>query len=800
MYMLENPMNVRAKKERRHEGRKDGENYPYIHIEKHPEQREQYIALFGVKLSTLIDRCETEGRRLSDAIYDQYKFIQCLLDGSHDQVIELRYHATPDSQNWTRGRLDISLIAGSGSKSAQEARRTAERMYENLASVMAVESENFNFQAIKEGKEFNSKWKPFEFNDVVEIVRMEDVTEFFCHVSPFVLQPTDLSRLCKALLMQKEPVIYSITLRSVNLTEEEKSYIRNPAKETGAAIGFTSSGKSEPQDLKLPQNSDKAEYLMKINLASSGTIPSSLIDLIGSEITAPARYEDGRNFEDGRYKGGYSWYRPQNSEDLESAVKALNYREFKALAPSKLPERMKRIRYVFDPAQAVSAFRFPVALNGKEIPGIDTKSYMPALSPELPKEGVLLGVSRHGTSATEVRLADEDRRKHTYIQGATGTGKTTLITSMALNDIYAGKGVIVIDYTGDLCLELLKRLPRERANDLVYFNPADTKHPIGFNPLAYDTSSQFRELQKENIVSSIISWLKREYEKDAMGPIFFQCVRNALLLAMADDTEEATIMDFLEVFYKKGARDSKYVKLKNPMVKMFWDEVFNSDRFKNASDNGVTLFQYIISKFSPLVDSEMTRNIFCQKKSKLDMREIIDIRKILLCNFSKGLIGEFNSKFLGLMTLFKIEQAALSRADIPEDKRMDSYIYLDECQNLQTEHFYNLLSEMRKYRLNITLANQHFSQLNDKMRDAIMGNCSTMIIFKTGIKDAEMLEPMLYPHKKELALRIPKYHALVRMQVKEEVKTFTMETMPVRVEPDEEVMKLAVMMSQIKYG
>lgn len=794
MYMLENPNKVQEIKESRHEGGNESENYPYIHVEKHHEQKEKHIAFFGMKLSSLIDRCETADRRLSDAIYDQYRFIQCILNGGNDQTLELRYLANPDSRNWTMGRLDISLIAGTRSSSPQEARRAAEAMYDNLSAIMAVESDNFQFETIKEGKEFNSLWKPFEFNDVVEIVRREDVAESSCHVSPFLFQPTDMSRLCKALLMQNGPVVYSITLQPTSLTEEERGYLRNPEKESGSGIGFLSCAKTDAPEFRLPPNSDKAEYLMKINLASSGTIPPSLIDLIGSEITAPARYVDGR------YTGGYSWYRPNNSDDLENAGKALNSQEFKALAPSKLPERVRRLRYVFGPTQAISTFRFPVALNGKEIPGIDIKSYMPVLSPNLPSEGVIIGVSRHGSSATEVRLSNEDRRKHTYIQGATGTGKTTLITSMALNDIYSDKGVIVIDYHGDLCVELLKRLPRERANDVVYFNPADTKYPMGFNPLAYDPSSPFRELQKENIVSSIISWLKREYEKDAMGPIFFQCVRNALLLAMADDTEEATIMDFLEVFYKKDVRERKYAKLKNPMVKMFWDEIFDSNRFKNTSDNGVTMFQYIISKFSPLVDSEMTRNIFCQKKSTLDMRDVLDTRKILLCNFSKGLIGESTSKFLGLITLFKIEQAALSRANIPEEKRVDSYIYLDECQNLQTEHFYNLLSEMRKYRLNVTLANQHFSQLDNKMRDAIVGNCSTMIVFKTGIRDAEMLEPMLYPHKKELVLRIPKYHALARMQVKEEVKTFTMETLPVCVEPDEEVMKLAVVKSQIKYG
>ncbi len=175
-------------------------------------------------------------------------------------------------------------------------------------------------------------------------------------------------------------------------------------------------------------------------------------------------------------------------------------------------------------------------------------------------------------------------------------------------------------------------------------------------------------------------------------------------------------------------------------------------------------------------------------------------KKILICNLSKGLIGEFNAKFLGLMLLSKIEQAALSRADMPVEKRVDSYLYLDECQNLQTEHFYNMLSEMRKYRINITLANQHFSQLDERMRDSILSNCGSLIIFKTGVKDAEMLEPMLHPYDKALVLKLPYYHAAVRMTVKNESRIMTMETQPLLAKANPKIMEAVVSLSRVKFG
>lgn len=193
-----------------------------------------------------------------------------------------------------------------------------------------------------------------------------------------------------------------------------------------------------------------------------------------------------------------------------------------------------------------------------------------------------------------------------------------------------------------------------------------------------------------------------------MGPFFFQNVRNGFHLIMADDMAPTTLLDFPMIFLDEKFMNRRLAALRNPLARKFWEETYNPKKYRASSD-GISLLEYVICKFSPFVDMPTTRNIFGQPQAKLDFREVIDKKKILLCNFSKGLVGQSIARLLGFITLFKIEQAALSRADLPEAERADCFLYLDECQNLQTEHFPQLLSEMRKYRVNMTLANQHFS-------------------------------------------------------------------------------------------
>lgn len=786
----------------------DTERYPYIHVERHIEMKNTYYSFWGARVVALIDKSYLSEVKMADLFNEHIKFVNCLLESRPAQTIELRYIVNPDREDWTKGKLEIVLMGRNVASSRAEARLSAMKMWNNIVPVLAIEADHVEFKMIREREDFLSSWMPFEVKDIVEITCREEMVKvdknllIYNHYH-FIPNMGTLSRLCKGLLARKEPLIYSISLKPVVLTEVEKNYMGNPFQKVS---GFM------PLDIKHQDQEDhayhgsgcstKAAYHLKMHVTSACDILSSTVDLIGSECTYPPRCTDVNVYGDGdrKHKGGYAWHRPLNAETFKIAVNNIRYQEFETWAPTLSPKGLERLRYIFSPEEASAVFRLPVTTEKNDLPGLKIKNNLPLMSPKFAENGLLVGMSRFGDITTEVRLAAPERRKHCYIQGATGTGKTTLIMNMALQDIWEGRGVMVMDFHGDLSDELLKRLPPERLDDLIYFNPADTKYPIGFNPMAYDPASPLKELAKENIVSAILSWLKKEYNSDTMGPAFYQNVRNALLLAMADDSESATIMDLVNIFFDKEFLKRKLAKLNSPIAKRFWLDVYDSTRYNKSGDNGITMLQYITCKFSPFIDSELSRNIFCQRVTGLNFRRIMDSKKILVCNFSKGLIGETNADFLALMTLSKIEQAAFSRIDIPEEERADFYVYLDECQNLQTEYFYNLLSEMRKYRVNLTLANQHFSQLNEKMRDAIVSNCGTVFIFKTGVKDAEALEPMLYPYNKRLIVNLSNYQAVARMPVTGELKSFTLETLPLQMQEYPLLRKAAIEKSRKKYS
>lgn len=540
---------------------------------------------------------------------------------------------------------------------------------------------------------------------------------------------------------------------------------------------------------------------MTVVVASRHELSRSLLDLIGCEITQPpATREMNKGILDQLYGGGFTWQEAQTEHDRRAATRTLLYHEPNHWLSSLAPEGLVRLRYLSDPEQAGFAFRFPVVIDGEPIPGFPAGASLPFISSSVSGEGVTIGRSRYGEAAIPIRLGLEDRRRHCYIQGATGTGKTTLIQNMALQDMRSGLGVIVVDWHGDLCLDLLRRIPMERIADVIYFNPADTDYPVGLNLLSYDPYSRFKEQHKERIIDVIISYVQREYPAEMVGPIFLQNVRNGLHLIMANDEEAATLLDLPVIFLDEKLMRRKLEALKSPIARKFWEDVYNSKDYRNGRD-GASLLQYIISKFSPFVDMALTRNIFGQASSKLDFRQVLDGQMILLCNFSKGLIGESFARFLGFITLLKVEQAVLSRAAVPERNRLACSLFLDECHNLQTEHFPQLLSEMRKYGVNITLSNQHFSQIDEKMRDAVLGNCGTLVIFKTGVRDAAILEPAFYPFNRKLLVRQSNFHAAVKTLVDGKPQIFTMETLPsLAEERDEGSMQAIIERSRLKYG
>src|SRR6185503_15778425 len=351
-------------------------------------------------------------------------------------------------------------------------------------------------------------------------------------------------------------------------------------------------------------------------------------------------------------------------------------------------------------------------------------------------------------------IKTDDRRRHMYLIGKTGMGKTTLMENMVIQDIRNGHGVAFLDPHGDSVQRILNCVPSSRVNDVIYFNPADLEHPIAFNILeAVDT--QYKHL----VASGLMGVFTKIWAN--LWSARMEYILNNTILALLDSPGN-TMLGITRMYVDKKYRKKIVDNVKDPMVRAFW-----VDEFANYNEKYRTeAIAPIQNKVGQFLSSGIIRNIVGQPKSTIDLREIMDDRKILIMDLSKGKVGEDNSALLGAMIVTKLQLAALSRADLPEKERKDFYLYVDEFQNFATESFATILSEARKYRLSLTLANQYLAQIEESTLHAIFGNVGTLVSFQVGAHDAELLtEQFGGDLEKPDLLNLPRYHAYVRLLI-----------------------------------
>ena len=497
--------------------------------------------------------------------------------------------------------------------------------------------------------------------------------------------------------------------------------------------------------------------------------------------------------------------------ELESAFHqfsdtAGNSLEFKKRTTAEIKDLLFRFSFripsnnesiYLNASEIATIFHLPKGVTGAAAPQLKyTKTRESAPPLNLAAHGVLLGDSIYRGETSPVYLSDDDRRRHLYVIGQTGTGKSTMIKNMAVQDIEAGKGVCFIDPHGSDLQDILARVPENRIQDVVYFNPGDIERPMGLNMLEYDP--RYPE-QKTFVVNELLGIFNKLFDmKTAGGPMFEQYFRNGTLLVMDDVESGNTLFEISRVLSDKTFRDYKLSKTTNPIALAFWRDVAEKAGGEGALQN---IVPYITSKFDNFLSNDIMRPIIGQEKSSLNFREIMDAQKILLVNLSKGRLGDLNSSLLGLILVGKLLMASLSRVDMPESERKDFYLYIDEFQNVTTNSIATILSEARKYRLDLTIAHQFIGQLQEDIKKAVFGNVGSMAIFRVGAEDSEFLEKQLTPvFAAQDLMNIDNYNAYVRLLVAgEPARPFNIIAKPF-VGGNEEVKEKVIIFSSQKYG
>lgn len=482
----------------------------------------------------------------------------------------------------------------------------------------------------------------------------------------------------------------------------------------------------------------------------------------------------------------YNGFKFTPSKDIEELVTAFIFRFF--------PQTVKG--NILNSVEMATIFHLP---DQNSIPTSKVKRQMSKQvdgPTDLMDEGLLVGVNEYRGIKKEIRLSVNDRRRHTYMIGQTGVGKSGFISNLAFQDMHEGRGFALIDPHGDLVEDLLANVPKERVEDIIYFNPGDLENPIGLNLFEWDT-----EDQKDFLVQESINMLYSLYDPGhtgIVGPRLEHIFRNCALLLMADPAG-GTFIDIPKLLVDDEFMKSKLKYVTDRNVLDFWTKEYPASQRSNESGE---VTSWVVSKFGPFLSNTMMRNIMGQTKSGFNIRDIMDNDKILLVNLSKGKMGELNSKLIGMIFVMKFQAAAMARADMAEEDRKDFCLFVDEFQNFATESFESILSEARKYRLNLVLGNQFMTQLTDKIREAIIGNVGTVISGRIGVTDAELMVKKYQPvFDAEDLTKLPNYQAIASVMINNVPSApFSMSLLPPMAQKNPQLSDAMKRLSATKYG
>ena len=566
-------------------------------------------------------------------------------------------------------------------------------------------------------------------------------------------------------------------------------------------IGFFSmmiNGADDSNDSSSPNNDEPTELTEdEIKAVEEKATRPGFETVIRLISTAQTKHAADSNLEP--MKSAFTQYNTLNSgsftfttwRNTMALVKNFIFRNFKK---GLLEKKM-----ILSPVELSSIFHFPNARFNK-YSSIVWQNYKIGAAPSnLPDEGLLIGHNIFRGESREVRMKREDRFRHFYVIGQTGTGKSSVLQVMLRQDFQNGDGVCIIDPHGSLIEDVLPFIPRERADDIIYFNPADLERPLGLNLLEASNPEE-----AELVALDAMSIMIKLFNEEVFGPRIQDYFRNGCLTLMSDP-EGGALTDIVRLFTDDDFAKIKRAHITNPVVRSFWDNQMD----KTGAREKAEMIPYFAAKFGQFVTNTMMRNIIGQTKSAFDFSQVMQEGKILLMNLSKGVVGEVNSKLLGLIIVQKIQVAALRREKIPKKDRRDFFLYIDEFQNYVTDSIESILSEARKYRLGLNIAHQYLAQLEEggksgtNLKDAVFGNVGTIMSYKIGAQDAEHMAKEMAPVFSDQDLvNIDKYKAVMKLSIDTQPsKPFSIIPVnPYTVTGDDEAAKAYKQLSRLKYG
>lgn len=513
-----------------------------------------------------------------------------------------------------------------------------------------------------------------------------------------------------------------------------------------------------------------------IRIVASAHTHERAEDILGEVQSAFNQFADTR--------GNGIFFTRQEGADLKRLLHDYSYRLFN-----------EKRRFRLNLKEIATMYHFPIASDSS--PQLkQAKSGSAPLPAGMPTAGVLLGENTYRGATKPVYYDREDRVRHFYVIGQTGTGKTSILKNMIVQDIRNGEGVCFIDPHGSDVDDILSLVPPERMDDVVYFDPAAVTRPMAFNMLEYDES---RPEQKSFVIDEMLGIFNKLFDmKNAGGPMFEQYFRNATALVIDDPSTGSTLLDISRVLADDEFRRMKLSRCKNPVVVQFWEEIAGKAGGEASLEN---IVPYITSKFDVFLSNDIMRPIVAQQKSSFSFKDVMDNQKILLVNLSKGRLGDINANLLGLIMVGKILMAALGRVDMHKSERKDFYLYIDEFQNVTTDSISQILSEARKYRLSLNIAHQFIAQLDEGIKNAVFGNVGSMAVFRVSSDDAQYLESRFKPTFTATdIMKIDNYNCYMSMLAHgQPIKPFNLKTMAPE-DGNEAMAQKLKELSALKYG